>query len=153
MKEELQKKEQLKEAAKKRQEKRADEEAKQRILAKIEADKAERRAKAEREKAQREGRSIEPSPAVATTSTAPAAPKANAHTQARLRLMTSSGNIQKTFPAETTLFEVAHTLAQENSLTVSAFECTYPKKLFDTTDFGMTLKEAGLVPSAVLNVR
>ncbi|KJZ68993.1 hypothetical protein HIM_11620 [Hirsutella minnesotensis 3608] len=58
-KEELQRKEQIKEAARKRAEKMEDMEAKKRIKAKIEEDKAERRRKAEEAKAAREGRAPE----------------------------------------------------------------------------------------------
>lgn len=59
----------------------------------------------------------------------------------------------KTFPAETTLFEVAHALAQENGTQVSSFSQNFPRKVYEQTDFGMTLKEAGCVPSAALIVK
>ncbi|KAA8619493.1 ubx domain-containing protein [Pyrenophora tritici-repentis] len=55
----------------------------------------------------------------------------------------------KTFPVETTLFEVAHALEQDGT-TVNTFTTNFPKKTYDRTDFGMTLKEAGMVPSAAL---
>jgi hypothetical protein len=58
----------------------------------------------------------------------------------------------KNFPAETTLFEVAHALS-EQGIEVSTFTQTFPKKVFDRTDFGQTLKEAGMVPSAALIVK
>ncbi|KAI1113022.1 ubiquitin-related domain-containing protein [Nemania sp. NC0429] len=156
MKEELQRKEQIKEAAKKRQEKLDEMEAKKRIKAKIEADKEERRRKAEEAKAAREGRAI---PAAASTSApaaaaaaAPARPATN-HNEARLRLQTPSGNVMKTLPAETTLFEVAQMLEAENGVAVSKFIQNFPRKVFEgNLDFGKTLKEAGLVPSAALIV-
>ncbi|WYZ41338.1 hypothetical protein EsH8_V_000233 [Colletotrichum jinshuiense] len=150
IKEELQRKEQIKEAAKKRQEKQEDLEAKRRIKAKIEADKEERRRKAEEAKAAREGRAPEPAPVAASS-----APKATAnHNEARLRLQTSGGNVLKTLPAETTLFEVAQMLQSENSLEVTSFSTTFPRKTFEGhTDFSKTLKEAGLTPSAVLIVK
>ena len=153
-KEDLKRKEQIKEAAKKRQEKLDDIEAKKRIKAKIEADKAERRRKTEQAKAAREGRSLpeEPAPAPAAAP-APSRPAAT-HNEARLRLQTSDGNIQKTYPAETTLFEVAQGLEEENGLTVTSFTMTFPKKTFEgSVDFAKTLKEAGLVPSAVVIVK
>lgn len=152
IKEELAKKEQIKEAATKRQEKINDAAAKKRIQEKIAADKEERRLKAERIKAEREGRAIEkPSPAAV----APSASKpATAHTEARLRLQTASGNLQKTFPAETTFFELAQALEAENGAPVQSFTLTFPRKIFEgSVDFGKTLKEAGLVPSAVLIVK
>ncbi|KAI8946585.1 ubiquitin-related domain-containing protein [Xylaria longipes] len=155
IKEELQRKEQIKEAAKKRQEKMDEMEAKKRIKAKIEADKEERRRKAEEAKAAREGRAIPaaaPAPAPAAAA-APARPAAN-HNETRLRLQTSGGNVMKTLPVETTLFEVAQMLEAESGLTVSKFVQNFPRKVFEgNLDFGKTLKEAGLVPSAALIVQ
>jgi TolA-binding protein len=154
VKEELQKKEQIKEAAKKRQEKLDDLEAKRRIKAKIEADKEERRRKAEAAKAAREGRAIpEAAPAPVAAPAGPARPAAT-HNEARLRLQLSSGNVMKTLPAETTLFEVGQMLESENGVSVTRFVMNFPKKTFEgSVDFGKTLKEAGLVPSAVLIVQ
>ncbi|KAI1502815.1 DNA-binding protein [Biscogniauxia marginata] len=154
LKEEQQRKEQIKEAAKKRQEKLADLEAKNRVKAQIEADKQARRQKAEEAKAAREGRAI---PAATTASApAPAAaarPAAN-HNETRLRLQTPGGNIMKTLPAETTLFEVAQQLETEKGLTITKFVQNFPRKQWEKNpDFGLTLKEAGLVPSAVLIVQ
>ncbi|KAG6211195.1 hypothetical protein E4U25_006913 [Claviceps purpurea] len=160
LKEELARKEQIKEAARKRQEKQDDLDAKKRIKAKIEADKAERRRKAEEAKAAREGRapnpdvgaSAAPSSAPAPAS-APTRPKAD-HSQAKLRLQTPSGNLIKTLTAETTLFELAQQVQQETGLTVSTFATTFPRQVFEGhTDMSKTLKEAGLVPSAVLIVK
>lgn len=161
-KEELQRKEQIKEAQKKKQEKADDIAAKKRIKDKIEADKAERRRKAEEEKAMRANPeaynpgapSVMPEGGIAIAAAA-AAPlkKASTATEARLRLQTPSGNVMKTFPAETTLFEVAHALTQESGLQATSFTQNFPKKTFDQADFGMTLKEAGLVPSAALIVK
>ncbi|KAH8893517.1 DNA-binding protein [Thozetella sp. PMI_491] len=152
MKEEIARKEQIKEAAKKRQEKLEDAEAKRRIKAKIEADKAERARKAEEAKAAREGRAAPqaaPAPAAA-----PAAPKPSNHSEAKLRLQTAGGNIIKTFPAETTLFEVAQQLQAETGNAVTSFTMTFPRKTFEgDIDFSKTLKEAGLTPSAVLIVK
>jgi hypothetical protein len=152
IKEELAKKEQIKEAAAKRQEKINDAAARKKIQEKIAADKEERRLKAERIKAEREGRVMEEQTAAAA---APSASKpATAHTEARLRLQTPGGNVQKTFPAETTLFEVAQALEAESGIPVQSFTLTFPRKVFEgSVDFGKTLKEAGLVPSAVLIVK
>lgn len=149
MKEELQRKEQIKEAARKKQEKLEDLEAKRRIKAKIEADKEERRRKAEEAKAARDGRA----PVAATESSVPVAPtqpKSSAsYTEARLRLQTPGGTVQKSFPAETTLFEVAEALKADGTA-VSSFTMTFPRKVFESVDFGQTLREVGLVPSGVL---
>ncbi|KAJ4423685.1 hypothetical protein N0V82_001708 [Gnomoniopsis sp. IMI 355080] len=153
MKEELQRKEQIKEAEKKRQEKAADIEAKKRIKAKIEADKEERRRKAEEAKALREGKA--PASAAPAAPAAPTAPKSSAsYTDARLRFQTPSGTVQKSFPAETTLFEVAEALKTDGTVAgVNNFMMTFPRKTFTPDDFGQTLREVGLVPSGVLVVQ
>lgn len=156
MKEELAKKEQIKDAEKKRKEKQADLDAKARIKAKIEADKADRRAKAEREKAAREGRQVQAEAAqavAAPVSGAGPSKPAGAYTETRMRFQTPGGNVQKTFPVETTLFEVAQLLESEHGTTVTSFVQNFPRKTFDRVDFGATLKELGLVPSTSLIVR
>ncbi|GJN78441.1 hypothetical protein PLIIFM63780_001935 [Purpureocillium lilacinum] len=156
-KEELQRKEQIKEAARKRQEKLEDLEAKKRIKAKIEADKAERRRKAEEAKAAREGRA--PEAPVAAPPSGPSALAAATTTksdrnEARLRLQTGSGNITKTLPADTTLFELAQMVQSETGNAVASFMTTFPKRTFEgDVDMSKTLKEAGFVPSAVLIVK
>ena len=129
-------------------------EAKKRIKAKIEADKADRKRKAEEAKAAREGRAPEADAAPA----APAAPVAQKpktnHSEARLRLQTDGGNIMKTLPAETTLFELAQMLQSETGNAVTSFTTTFPRKTFEgSTDMSKTLREAGLVPSSVLIVK
>jgi UBX domain-containing protein 1/4 len=156
VKEELAKKEQIKEAAKKRQEKVADIEAKKRIQAKIAADKEERRLKSEREKAEREGRAAPPQPDVVAAPTAsgpPTSKPASAYTETRLRLQTPNGNVMKTFPVETTLFEVAAELSKDGGMDVESFTQTFPRKIFNNEFFGETLKELKLVPSASLIVK
>ncbi|KAK0263253.1 hypothetical protein LTS16_019137 [Friedmanniomyces endolithicus] len=157
VKEELRKKEQIKEAQKKRQEKLDDVAAKKRAKDRIEADREARRQKTEQEKAMRANPDAY-NPGAPTTSSAAAAsaPKTTTnHSEARLRLQTPGGNVMKTFPASTTLFEVAHALGplEATGQQASSFTTTFPKKVFETTDFGMTLKEAGMVPSAALIVR
>jgi len=152
IKEELQKKEQIKEAQAKRAEKQADADARKRVLAKLEADKQERKRKADAEKAARAGTAPPPQPAQAplATSSGPTTSKpASEYKETRLALQTPTGRVTKTFPVDTTLFEVAHAL-EEDGLQVNSFSTNFPKKTFDKTDFGMTLKEAGFVPSAAL---
>lgn len=156
-KEELARKEQIKEAMQKRKEKLEEAEAKKRIKAKIEEDRAERRRKAEEAKAAREGRA--PEAASSSSAAAPAAaaaaprPKAD-HTEAKLKLQTDSGNIMKTLPAETTLFELAQQIQSETGQPVTTFTTTFPRKTFQgDLDMSKTLKEAGLVPSSVVIVK
>ncbi|MCJ1350944.1 MAG: hypothetical protein MMC33_000926 [Icmadophila ericetorum] len=156
LKEELAKKEQIKEAQAKRREKQAEAAAKEKIKAKIAADKEERRLKAEKDKAEREGRApVIPSASTpAPTTSGPVASKpASAYTETRMRFQTPSGNIQKSFPVETTLFEVAVALNTESGLQVQSFLQNFPKRIYDQADFGATLKELGLVPSASLIVK
>jgi len=155
IKEDLEKKERLKEAAAKRQEKLNDIAAKKKIQEKIAVDREERRLKAEKQKAEREGRAPPPDPTIIAANAAVVVNNpVSIHTEARLRLQTSGGNIQKTFPVETTLFEVARVVEAESGGPVESFTMTYPKKTFSgNIDFGKTLKEAGLIPSAVLIVK
>ncbi len=48
---------------------------------------------------------------------------------------------------------VAAALGQENGMEVQSFTQNYPKKVFDQMEFGASLKELGLVPSASLIVK
>ncbi|KAI4202196.1 MAG: hypothetical protein LQ350_002711 [Teloschistes chrysophthalmus] len=156
IKEELKKKEQLKEAAAKRKEKQDELEAKARIKAKIAADKEERRLRAEKDRAEREGRGAAAAAqaSAAPTTSGPAESKpASAYSDSRLRLQTSAGNLQKTFPVTVTLFEVAAAIMQDTGIEVQSFTQNFPKKVFDAVDFGASLKELGLVPSASLIVK
>jgi hypothetical protein len=154
-KEQLQRKEALKEATAKKKEKQDEIEARKRIKAKIEADKEERRRKAERERAERAGQAPPPEPvaAPAPTSSGPVASKpASAYTETRLRFQTPQGNIMKTMPVTTTLFEVAAAL-KEDGVEVQSFVQNFPRKVYDAEFFGETLKELGLVPSASLVIQ
>lgn len=146
-------KEQIKIAAAKRAEKQSDIAAKKKIQEKIAADKEERRLKAERVKAEREGRALAPEP-VAVAPVASSSGPRPAPTEARLRLQLPTGTVQKTFPVDTTLFEVGQAIEADGGQPVESFTMTYPKKTFSgSVDMGKTLKEAGLVPSAVLIVK
>jgi UBX domain-containing protein 1/4 len=154
LKEQLRAKEQIKEAEKKRKEKQDDIEAKKRIQARIAADKEERRLKAEREKAERAGVALPQAQSAAPVSAAPTTSKpASEYTEARLRLQTSGGNIMKTFPVDTTLFEVASAIGDEIGRDVESFTQNFPRKVFDKEYFDQTLKELKLVPSASLIVK
>ena len=146
----------MKEAATKRREKQDEIAAKERIKQKIVADKEERRLKAEKEKAERDGRTpaIAPSPVTIPTISGPVASKpAAAYTETRLRLQLPSRNIEKTFSVNTTLFEIASIIYEDTGVEVASFVQNYPKQVFDTVDFGASLKELGLVPRASLIIR
>jgi hypothetical protein len=147
IKEQLQVKEQIKEAEKKRAEKKADELARKKVLDQIQKDKEDRKRKADMEKAIRDGKALPAQEEPAVVAPPPKKPAA-AHDQARLRIKTPTGNLMKTFSPETTLFEVAFAVKEEHGVEVSLFKSTFPTKTFDQSDFGMTLKEAGMVPSA-----
>jgi UBX domain-containing protein 1/4 len=154
IKEQLRVKEQINDAARKRQEKLDDIAAKKRIQAKIAADKEERRLRTEKEKAEREGRAAPSAPAAAPVAAVPPTSKpASAYTETRLRLQTASGNVLKTYPIETTLFEVAAELSNESGMEVESFTQNFPKKVFNHEFFGETLKDLKLVPSASLIVK
>ncbi|KAJ5653363.1 hypothetical protein N7490_000366 [Penicillium lividum] len=155
-KEELKRKQALKDAAANKREKAEELEAKKRIRAKIAADKEERRLKTERERAQRAGVAPPPQPAAAPVpaATGPATSKpASAYTETRLRFQTPGGNIMKTLPVDTTLFEVAAALKTEEGIEVQSFTQNFPRKVFSAEFFGETLKELGLTPSASLVVQ
>lgn len=139
----------MREAAKKKQEKQDEIDAKKRIKAKIEADKEERRLKAEQQRAERAG--VAPPQPVAQAP-APSKP-ASAYTESRLRFQSPKGNIMKTLPVETTLFEVAAALKEQDGVDVQSFVQNFPKKVFDAEFFGESLKELGLVPSASLVIQ
>ncbi|KAJ5787249.1 Ubiquitin-associated/translation elongation factor EF1B N-terminal eukaryote [Penicillium paradoxum] len=139
----------------KEKEKQDEIEAKKRIKAKIEADKEERRLKAEQQRAERAGLAPpQPVTAPVPTSSGPTTSKpASAYTETRLRFQSAQGNIMKTLPVETTLFEVAAALRSQDGIEVESFMQNFPRKVFNSEFFGETLKELGLVPSASLVIQ
>lgn len=153
VREDLKRKKQLEEIAKKKAEQDAEKAHKKAVLAKIQEDKARRR-----ELAEQAGRGVaQPQPAAAPV--APSQPEQGpskpsvSHNEARLRLQWAGGQTTKKLDADTTLFEVAQSLEEEFELKVTKFESTYPRKVFSgEVDLSKTLREAGLVPSAVLRV-
>lgn len=146
----------MKDAQKKKQERLDDIEAKKRVKAKIEADKEARRLKTEREKAERAGQALpaQPAPTAGPTTSGPVASKpASAYTETRMRFQTPKGNVMKTFPVTTTLFEVAAALKEQDDVDVTGFLQTFPRKVFNNEFFGESLKDLGLIPSASLVVQ
>jgi hypothetical protein len=120
LKEELRRREQLKEVEKRKREQREDALAKERVRQKIREQQEAKRLQAEAEKAAREGKpaptAAQPGPA--TPAAAPTPPKVSAsHSESRLQLRLPQGQpLVKTFPAETTLFEVAGAVENERGM-------------------------------------
>lgn len=148
-----------KEAEARKREQREDVLAKQRIKDLIAADKKARQEKIEREKAARAGVStagaasprVAAAPVAAAASTAPRQKKE--YTESRLQIrIDGQAPVVKTFPVETTLFEVAHAVQNVSDISPDStvFVTTFPTKKFGAEDMGMTLKEAGLINTAVM---
>ncbi|KAK9456203.1 hypothetical protein V1511DRAFT_496833 [Dipodascopsis uninucleata] len=149
----------MKEAEDRKKQALADKLAKERVKAQIEADKKARKEKLERERLARAHESgIQPpeqspsgSTPSATTTTRPAVKKE--YTESRLQIRVDGiPPIVKTFPVGTTLFEVAHAVQDETSIpaTGACFLTTFPTKRYGPEDFGMTIKEAGLINTAIM---
>jgi len=156
-KEQLRRREELKEVERRKQEKIDDAKARARVKAEIAATQQARREAAAKAKAEREGIAQPTSAAPPPAAPIPSAPKPAAHTEARLSFrITGRPPITKTFPADTSLFEVATNLAEEIGTDISTFTTTFPPRkaynLQDALDSSKTLKEAGLTPSAALLV-
>ncbi|EPS35727.1 hypothetical protein H072_10881 [Dactylellina haptotyla CBS 200.50] len=158
MKEEVRKKEQMRDIEQRKQEKIDDAKARAKIKAEIAATQQARREAAAKSKAQRQG-IIADDNSASSTSSSPAPPRiAQPHTEARLRFQFSGGRppITHTFPIETSIFEVASYLAQQTGLDINTFTTTFPPrktyKLEDSLDAALSLKEANLAPSASLIV-
>ncbi|SOV07858.1 related to chicken h-caldesmon, Uso1p and YKL201c [Ustilago sp. UG-2017a] len=159
VKEDMKRKEQIKEAERKRKEKAEDAAFKAKIKAQIEADKRERAAKAAAEKAAREGGgAVAATPAAGPSAAALAAragPQASTSSanEARLRVRAPGGMWMGTLPADATLGDVQDKIRAEGKDGGSAqlkFSTTFPRKFFDASDASKTLRELGLVPSAAL---
>ncbi|TGZ80433.1 hypothetical protein EX30DRAFT_60153 [Ascodesmis nigricans] len=152
LKEELRRKEQLKEVEARKAEKLADAQAKERVRQQIRETQEARRREAERAKAAREGRALPEEAPVAAPKPEVKKPTVN-HAEARLQLrLTGQAPLIVTVPAETTLFEVAQQVEHERGIPVNSFTMTFPRKTFDKTEFGVTVKDAKWVPSCALVV-
>ena len=155
LKEDLARKQAMDDAAKKRQEQAEDRAYKKQLLAKIEADKQERKRKFEEEKARREGRlpQYEGGPSQTPAQALAASQPKGSPGDVRLKLMIQGKAVMKRYGPETTLFEVVEDLKNDGTAaSVSSFQFKLANKSFDSVDFGQTLTEAGLAPSAILNV-
>ncbi|KAE8210708.1 hypothetical protein CF327_g5451 [Tilletia walkeri] len=161
--EDLKKKEAIKEAEAKKREKQMEADARARVKAQIEADKRERADRAAREKQLREsGGSIQATPAapgaVASPLAALRAGGGAGGNEARLRVRAPGGVMwMGTLPADSKLSEVLAKMEQEGKLAGSPagvgsvrLSNTFPRKQYTDADLGKTLSELGLVPNAGL---
>ncbi|KAJ7035569.1 ubiquitin-related domain-containing protein [Mycena alexandri] len=159
IKEDMEKRQALKDAEQKKKDKIDDARAKAAIKAQIEADKKARAEKFAREKALRHGEQIVDAPAAApaaSTSTASAsgvAGKDFKETRLQIRMSTGGQPYTTTLSSDAPLREVAEFLAGQ-SLSVDvetiSFAQHFPRKAFSQSDFSKSLRELGLTPSAVL---
>ncbi|KAF8626557.1 hypothetical protein AX15_004806 [Amanita polypyramis BW_CC] len=159
IKEDLKVKQAMQEADAKKREKIEEARARAAVKAQIEADKKARAEKAAREKALREGQSVEmisaaqSTPAVAATQTQSGPSKDFKETRLQIRLASGGQPFTTTLPSDAPLREVAEYLAAQTlSINVDTvtFTQTFPRKTFTLADFSKSLKELGLTPSAVL---
>jgi len=121
LKEELRRKEQLKAVEANKREKLEDAKAKERVKQKIREQQEAKRAAAEREKAQREGRPLPDAVAVAAPVEQQKKITAN-HSESRLQLRLPTGQqpLIKTFRADATLFEVAIAVQEERGISTNS---------------------------------
>ncbi|WFD42229.1 hypothetical protein MPSI1_000870 [Malassezia psittaci] len=151
--EELEKKERIKDAERKRREKQEDIAAKARVKAQIEEDKKRRAEKAAREKALREG---VPLPGATPTNGPPTKPSAvptSTANESRLRVRAPGGTWMGTLPATATLLDVQNAVLKDGKggdAVQLQFSTTFPRHIFTTGEQAKSLKELGLVPSAAL---
>ncbi|CAO1617555.1 unnamed protein product [Sympodiomycopsis kandeliae] len=149
--EELKKKEAIKDQQRKAAEKKADMEAKARVKAQIEADKRERADKAAREKALREGKVEEATAPVNVPKPMATSTASSNSNEARLRIRTPLGQWMGTLPAETTLSQVESMVKADGKADGPLkFSTTFPRKFFTDDEKSKTLKQLGLVPNAAL---
>ncbi|KAF8166638.1 DNA-binding protein [Mycena galopus ATCC 62051] len=159
IKEEMEKRQALKDAEQKKKDKIEDAKAKAAIKAQIEADKKARAEKFAREKALRHGEQIVDAPAAApaaSSSTAPVsgvAGKDFKETRLQIRMSTGGQPHTTTLSSDAPLREVAEFLAgQSLSVDVETISLAqhFPRKVFSKSDFSKSLRDLGLTPSAVL---
>lgn len=149
--EELKRKEIAREAELKRQEKVADLEAKKRVKEQIEADKRERASRAAREKAIRDGKTEEATPAATIAKPVMPINSTSTSTEARLRVRAPQGMWMGTLSAESTLSDVEAKMQAEGKASSNLnFSTTFPRKVFTAAEKAKTLRELGLVPNAAL---
>ncbi|KAL1919469.1 uncharacterized protein VTP21DRAFT_2162 [Calcarisporiella thermophila] len=133
-----------------KREKEEDRLAKERVKAQIEADRRERQMKREQAKAQQQAPQAPP-----VRATAPAAPTSSKdYKEARLqiRLPPGGGNpLTQTFCADAPLREV-YQWVESHCPPPFKLSTTFPRRVLEGADLEKSLRDLGLVPSAVLVV-
>ncbi|PKY37337.1 hypothetical protein RhiirA4_390273 [Rhizophagus irregularis] len=144
-KEKLEQREMQKLMLAKKKEKEDERIAKAKIKAQIEADKRER---IEKREAAKQAALIQQKEEAAASATAASASKD--YTETRLQLRRPSGPpLTHTFQATDTL-EVVYEFVRQYITGPFKLSTTFPRKVFEDTEQGKTLKELNLVPSAAL---
>ncbi|KAJ7089846.1 ubiquitin-related domain-containing protein [Mycena belliarum] len=159
IKEDMEKRQAMKDAEQKKKDKIEDARAKAAVKAQIEADKKARAEKFAREKALRHGEQIIDAPASAPVASAstPAstgvAGKDFKETRLQIRMSTGGQPYTTTLSSDAPLREVAEFLAGQTlavDVETITFAQHFPRKAFSKSDFTKSLRELGLTPSAVL---
>jgi len=133
-------------AAERRQAKIDDAKSRKKILDQIQSDRD--KAKAERESA----KSGAPAPAAAPTPAPVLAAKVD-YSECRLQLrMPTGAAIVHTFKADETLGDVVAFIREQNVMEEFSLGTSFPRKVFDVSEYSFSLKSAGLCPSSVLIV-
>lgn len=134
-----------------KREKAEEKAARERVRAQIEADKAARRARA----GQAEPAVVAPQPAPATSTTVASPPKDYKQTRIQIRLPNGTA-LTETFDKNEQLAAVRLFVqlkqGDEPGSTNFGMMTTFPRKVFGTEDFDLTLEHLGLVPSATIMV-
>jgi len=132
-------------AAERRQAKIDDAKSRKKILDQIQSDRD--KAKAERESA----KSGAPVPAAAAPAPVLAAKVDYSECRLQLRMPTGAA-IVHTFKAEETLGDVVAFIREQNVMEEFSLGTSFPRKVFDVSEYSFSLKSAGLCPSSVLIV-
>lgn len=145
MKEKMEEKKMQLAIEERRREKEAERLAKERVRARIEADKRERQAKvtSKTDKTERNEKTEK------TEETAKTEKSATVNYDlARIQIRVAGKVFRKEFPATETLLTVKSAVEKEFGVLVESFEGTYPRRKY--SEMEKSLKELGLVPSASL---
>jgi hypothetical protein len=89
----------------------------------------------------------------APSETAKVADSAPAETRLKLWVVGLDGSLEKRFSVDAELSDVTAAVYQKKRVSVASFRTSYLGKAWEETDFGLTLKDTTLVPSAVVFAR